>query len=79
MITKKNKKLETIFKKIFRINSDISKISRSKEKRWDSLNHVNLILAVESEFRIKFNSGEIEKINSFKKIESILKKKIKKK
>ena len=32
---------------------------------WDSLEHINLVVAVEKEFRIKFNMGEV---NSFKNV-----------
>ena len=32
---------------------------------WDSLEHINLVVAVEKEFGIKFNMGEV---NSFKNV-----------
>ncbi len=32
---------------------------------WDSLEHINLVVAVENEFNIKFNMGEV---NSFKDV-----------
>ena len=46
-------------------------------KKWDSLNHVNIIIAIENEFKIKFNSNEIENMDTLKKIENIIVRKIK--
>ncbi len=37
---------------------------------WDSLNHLNLISSIETEFKIKFTFNEI---SSFKNIDSIIK------
>ena len=31
---------------------------------WDSLEHINLIVAVEKKFSIKFNMGEVNKFNN---------------
>lgn len=31
---------------------------------WDSLEHINLIVAVEQEFKIKFNMGEVAHLNN---------------
>ena len=31
---------------------------------WDSLEHINLIVAVESKFGIKFNIGEVNKMKN---------------
>lgn len=31
---------------------------------WDSLEHINLIVAVEKKFGIKFNMGEVNKFNN---------------
>lgn len=31
---------------------------------WDSLEHINLVVAVESEFGIRFNMGEVNKLKN---------------
>jgi acyl carrier protein len=31
---------------------------------WDSLTHTNLIVAVEKEFKIRFTTGEVRKMNN---------------
>ena len=33
---------------------------------WDSLEHINLIVAVEKKFGIKFNMGEVNKFNNLR-------------
>ena len=73
------KKLKKIFSSILKKRDLKITLSRANEKKWDSLNHVNIIIAIENEFRIKFNSNEIENMSSFKKIENIIERKMKKK
>ena len=72
-------KIKKIFSLIFKKKDIKPNFNRSSEKKWDSLNHVNIIIAIENEFKIKFNSVEIENMNSFKKIENIVIRKIKNK
>ncbi len=42
---------------------------------WDSLKHLQLVLAIEEEFQIKFDESEITEILCFKDIVAHLKKK----
>ena len=42
-------------------------------KQWDSVNHINLILSIESKFKIKINPEQNFNLNSYKKILSFLK------
>ena len=76
--------IESKLKKIFHIvlkikNSEIdNKLTPDKTKNWDSLNHMNLIIAIEQTFQIKFNSNEIAQLFSYKDILRIIKKKMKK-
>ena len=65
---------------IFFIVLKVSK-SRNKEnlnfknvKKWDSLNHINLILAIESKFKIKISPEQNFQLNSYKRILNFLKK-----
>jgi acyl carrier protein len=44
---------------------------------WDSLQHLNLILALEQEFDLQFEPEEIEKMNSLEQIIRVLEAKTK--
>jgi acyl carrier protein len=39
---------------------------------WDSFNHINIIIAVEKEFAIKFKSTEILKINNVGELQQLI-------
>jgi len=56
-----DRRLQAIFEAVF--GPGISELSDhdspSTIKRWDSLNHVHLILALEAEFAVQFDPGEI--------------------
>lgn len=67
------KKLLLIFYKVFK-KKNVKNLRRINEEKWDSLLHINLMLAIESEFGIKFRSEQIEYLNSFKTIYNIVKK-----
>ena len=71
------KSLILIFKKKFDLKiSDqrITKLSNSNFKKWDSLEHINLLMMVEKKFKIKFKFSDITELNSFNKIEKFLNK-----
>ena len=57
---------------MLRFMESISKISN-----WDSINHLNLIIELETYFDINIDPEEIIKMNDFNSIYSILKQKIK--
>ena len=60
-------KLETLFKNTFNIkNKDISKASQNNLKNWDSVNHMNLILAIEKEFDITLDNNDVIKLSDFR-------------
>ena len=41
---------------------------------WDSLNHMNLIVALEEEFDIEFDAGDISELMSFTSIKEAISK-----
>jgi acyl carrier protein len=43
---------------------------------WDSLNHINLVLALEQEFQVSFDVNEIESMLSYKDILEVLDRKL---
>ncbi len=47
-------------------------IQRSDVQRWDSLNHLRLITAVEAEFSIQLSMDEIITITSIGRLEDLL-------
>ena len=64
----KNELLEVfsiVFNKTFKENEIISK---QTERDWESLKHIELIMAIEEQFEITFNPEEISELDSFDKI-----------
>lgn len=74
MIKKNEKSLEKIFQKIFKKKGNVKNLKRINEEKWDSLAHVNLIVAIESEFKLRLKPHQIENMNSFKSILMLIKK-----
>jgi len=60
------KKIEGIFREILDDDQIVLKNETNAEdiEDWDSLNHVYLIVAIEKEFGVKFNSSEIQKFRN---------------
>ena len=59
-------KIADIFKKIFDNESiSITRLTSAKDiDEWDSLNNIQIIIAVEKEFQIRFRSSEIRGWNN---------------
>tara|TARA_B100000427_G_scaffold274942_1_gene243276 strand:- start:17 stop:244 length:228 start_codon:yes stop_codon:yes gene_type:complete len=67
-----------IFRKKFKTKISerrITKLSSYNFKKWDSLEHINLLMIIEKKFKIKLKFSEMIELNSFQKIEKFLKKK----
>ena len=75
MNKKNDKAIEKIFQKIFKRKGNFKNLKRINEEKWDSLAHVNLIVALESEFKMRFKPNEIETMNSYKSILILINKK----
>tara|TARA_B110000881_G_C18596985_1_gene532173 strand:+ start:3169 stop:3414 length:246 start_codon:yes stop_codon:yes gene_type:complete len=75
-----DKKLFKIFQFSLKLNKNVNlkDIRRIAQKKWDSLAHVNIIIAIENEFNIKISSSDAENINSFKGAILLIKDKSKK-
>lgn len=54
-------RLNNVFRDVFDDESIVVKAETTSAdiEDWDSLEHINLIVAVEQEFGIKFNMGEV--------------------
>jgi acyl carrier protein len=47
-------------------------------KEWDSFNHINLIVAVEQAFKIKFQTAELESMKNVGHLVALIEKKVNK-
>ena len=70
-------KLQDIFRDVFDDNSlNISVQTNAKDiEDWDSLMHINLVVAVEKEFKIKFFLGELKTLKNVGDMIDLIKKK----
>ncbi len=59
--------------KIIEINDQTSIFNTTK---WDSLTQIQIIIALEKKFKIKFSQTEIFQLNNFMDIKKVLNKKI---
>ena len=72
-------KIET---KVLQIITEEAKIDFGKKSdkshlnfRWDSLQHIRIIIAIEKKFKVKISTSDIGKLNDAKSIINYLKKK----
>lgn len=72
------KNLDELFHLILKVpkKKDKKKVNFKNLKTWDSINHIKLILAIESKFNIKINPDVSVKLMSYTEILNFLKKKI---
>lgn len=70
-------KIKEIMAAVFEINAADIKDSDDSTTilNWDSLNQMNLIVALEEEFDVRFEDDEIVELTSLKAIENSLKSK----
>ena len=63
---KKKDRLLNVFENIFDVGSDIelNNLSIDSLQNWDSLNHLNLIIAIENEFKININPEDFPHLYS---------------
>lgn len=80
MENKYTEETQQIFRDVFNDKSiNISKqMTASDIPEWDSLAHINLILAIESKFSIKFALGEIQELQCVGHMLSLIESKLEK-
>ena len=66
-------KIKEIMKRVFDLESVSDDISQANCDKWDSLNHLNLVIELEEEFDISLEPEEIAEMRSLKEIEDKLK------
>jgi len=71
-------KISNVMATVFEIPFEEINDNSSSEtiESWDSINHMNLILALEREFGIEFQDDDIAEMLSFSSIKCIIKEKI---
>lgn len=77
----KNNKIQSKIKDLISVVFNIDKNNINEDTQssnWDSLKHMNLILALEDEFDLKFKNAEIIQMNNYLSILHILSKKLNK-
>ena len=71
-------KIQNIFRNVFD-NSEMkieNSSNSSNVENWDSLNHINLVVAIQKEFRIKFDLKEIQSFKNVGEMVDLVEKKI---
>jgi acyl carrier protein len=70
-------KLVEIFRVVLDLNSDydLYSVRRLTEPKWDSLAHVSILAAIESEFGLNLEIGDMERMSSFAATELLLEEK----
>ena len=77
-----NKTIYTRLNKVFRDVFDDDSITVTPKttandiEDWDSLEHINLIVAIEKKFNIKFNMGEVTSMKNVGEMVKIIKSRI---
>ncbi len=62
--------LAVIFRSVFQLppDADVRQLRQLTEEKWDSLGHVSLITAVESEFEIDVSVSDAMEMTSFEAV-----------
>lgn len=71
-------KLQPIFRDIFENNDLVvtREMNADTVEGWDSLAHINLVVAIEQEFNIKFGLGELEAMKNVGEMADLIEKKL---
>ena len=71
-------RLTEIFHEVFDDQSIVPtpEMKASDVAEWDSLNHINLMVAVEARFKIKFKSTELESLRNVGHLVDLIKRKL---
>lgn len=67
-------RLQAVFRLVFDLNenADVTEVRRGTEPHWDSLAHVLLVAAIESEFNVSLDAAEMLQLTSYKVAEGLL-------
>ena len=65
-------RIKEVLKKVFELDEVHDNISQTTCAKWDSLNHLNLIVELEDEFNVTFEAEDIAEMKSLDIIEAKL-------
>jgi acyl carrier protein len=70
--------LTTIFHDLFDDDTLVltPELTAADVPEWDSFNHINLIVAVESRFKVKFQTAELEQLHTVGHLASLIEAKL---
>jgi len=71
---KQEQRLKEVLSRIFNVSLDTITEEASPDtiENWDSLRHMNLVLALEEEFDVEFSDDQVVEILSYKLIKIVL-------
>ncbi|MGI9076626.1 MAG: hypothetical protein ACR2G6_04725 [Gemmatimonadaceae bacterium] len=70
-------KLKDIFRAVFELapTTDVTRVRQISERNWDSLAHVSLVAAIESEFGITLDAADQLRTTSYQATQLLLEEK----
>ena len=69
-------KILDIMKSVFKTDSIDESCNQQNCEKWDSMNHLNLVVELEMEFGVSFEPEEIAKMQSYQEVLNIVKSKL---
>lgn len=69
-------RLEKTFRETLGIDAVSAQLSQKTCSKWDSIGHLNLILALEAEFGVAFEPEEIAEMRTFEDVRKMLSEKM---
>ncbi len=71
-----NKDIDDFFSEFFEIKKDeLSNMKRGQSFEWDSMRHVELIIALQKKFDLKLDTRQISNIETYQDIINVISKK----
>ena len=67
MNTQTSDRLQDIFRAVFELSgyADVTNLDQTNSPRWDSLDHVSLVTAIESEFGLSLDAADQLRMTSY--------------
>ncbi len=66
-------RIKNVFNGVFKGTIDFNlELNRETENRWNSIKHIEFLVALEREFNLRFDGSDATEMNSIKKIISLI-------
>jgi acyl carrier protein len=71
-------RMQTVFRDVFDDDNLVlrSDLTAADVENWDSLAHINLILGIEREFKVRFTTAEVASLKNAGDLEALVQKKV---